>query len=162
VRLLRGGVRWAGRRHGAVGSVDGLRGVLREADQYHSNVPKWRLSRERLRPAPPRCVGGQSRSVKPSRGHGRSDVRATRKRLSAHRRRTLSNFKRTPPYKPPCRSWWELHALLTSHLKARGFSSASLIALRVLSEGVDGALSTVMVAFYLAVDDARVEWARRR
>jgi hypothetical protein len=58
-------------------------------------------------------------------------------------------------------SWWDLHALLTDHLKRRGFSSASLIALRLLSEGIDGALSTVLLAFYLAIDDARQEWRRR-
>jgi hypothetical protein len=100
--------------------------------------------------------------VKRRPAHSSHDVRATSKRSSAHRRLTLSDLKHTHAYKPLGRSWWELHVLLTSHLRRRGFASASLIALRVLSEGVDGALSTVMLAFYLAVDDARVEWNRRR
>lgn len=100
-----------------------------------------------------------ARSVRRSPGQRRSDVRATRRRSSAHRRKRLSHLKATHPYKLE-RSWWQLHALLTDHLKRRGFSSAALIASRLLSEGIDGALSTVLLAFYLAVEDARLEWQR--
>ena len=58
-------------------------------------------------------------------------------------------------------SWWELHAVLTEHLKRRGFNGASLIALRVLSEGTQSALSTVLLAFYWALEDAAAEWKHR-
>jgi len=58
-------------------------------------------------------------------------------------------------------SWWTLHALLTENLRRRGFASASLIALRILTEGVESGLAVVMLAYYTAVDDARVEWKRR-
>lgn len=91
----------------------------------------------------------------------RRDVRATRKRSTARRRKALSHFKRTPPYKPSV-SWWDLHALLTAELRSRGFASASLIALRILTEGVESGLYVVMLAYYTAVDDARQEWRRRR
>ena len=58
-------------------------------------------------------------------------------------------------------SWWELHTVLTEHLKHRGFNGAALIALRVLSEGVYPALTSVLLAYWMAIEDARVEWRRR-
>lgn len=58
-------------------------------------------------------------------------------------------------------SAWALVNLLAEHFKRRGFGGANLIALRVVSEGVESALAVVLVAFYVALDDARQEWAHR-
>ena len=54
-----------------------------------------------------------------------------------------------------------MHTVLTEHLKHRGFNGAALIALRVLSEGVYPALTSVLLAYWMAIEDARVEWRRR-
>ena len=97
-----------------------------------------------------------ARSVRRSAAHRRCDVRATEKRSAARRRKGLSNFRWSLPYKPSV-SWWMAHGILTRHFANRGFSFPSLLALRVLSEGVQPALSTVLLAFWLAVRDADEE-----
>lgn len=91
-----------------------------------------------------------------SAAHRRCDVRAAEKRSVARSRKGLSNFRSTLPYKPSV-SWWTAHGILTRHFASRGFSCASLLALRVLSEGVYPALSTVLLSFWLAVRDADEE-----
>jgi len=59
-------------------------------------------------------------------------------------------------------SWWALHAALAENFKRRGFSCGGLLALRVLSEGIYPALTTVLLAYWLAVEDTRQEWKLRR
>ena len=51
--------------------------------------------------------------------------------------------------------------MLTAHLKHRGFNGASLVALRVMTEGIESGLLTVLLAFYWSIEDARAEWRRR-
>ncbi len=89
-----------------------------------------------------------------------SEVLAQDDLSSGRGREALPRFKPTHPYEPSLSSW-AVHALLTEHLKRRGFSGASLIALRILSEGVESGLSTVLLAFHWAVRDARDEWELR-
>jgi len=58
------------------------------------------------------------------------------------------------PQQPPL-TWWKLHALLAENFRRRGFSCGSLLALRVLSEGLYPALSIVLLAYWLGVSDRR-------
>jgi hypothetical protein len=94
--------------------------------------------------------------VRVSSGRAVSDVGAHARRSSALGRRKVSRSRLTHPYRPPC-SWWDAHAVLTRSFARRGFSFPSLLALRVLSEGVYPALSTVLLGFWLAVRDADEE-----
>lgn len=97
-----------------------------------------------------------ARNMKRSPGTRRPDVHAKKDFSSAHRRKVGSHFKWTHPYKLS-RSAWDVHALLTYHLERRGFNGASFIALRVMSEGVESALSTVLLSFHWALEDVREE-----
>lgn len=56
---------------------------------------------------------------------------------------------------------WDYHNLLTENLKARGFSMASLVALRCLTEGTESGLHLVKLAFFNALHDTAEAWAMR-
>jgi hypothetical protein len=51
--------------------------------------------------------------------------------------------------------------VLAENFKRRGFSCGGLLALRVLSEGIESALTTVLLAYYMAIEDTRQEWKDR-
>lgn len=51
--------------------------------------------------------------------------------------------------------------LLADHLRAHGFTAADYLALAVVAQGKEPALSVVLLAFYDALRDAEDEWRRR-
>jgi hypothetical protein len=118
-------------------------------------LTEWPQHAQRSRVANLQSWTSESRSVRRSAAHRRCDVRAAEKRSVARSRKGLSNFRSTLPYKPSV-SWWTAHGILTRHFASRGFSFPSLLALRVLSEGVHPALSTVLVGR----QSSRVRFAR--
>jgi len=59
------------------------------------------------------------------------------------------------------RTSFDLVALLASNLKRRGFQCGHLLALRAVSQGVEQALSTILLAFWFALDETEGEWSRR-
>jgi hypothetical protein len=117
----------------------------------------WRLNRKGALVAKRRRRQSASRSSDIPPEWRRSRCSRVGRSRGHHKSKPSARVTLPYPYKPSA-SWWSLHALLTQHLKRRGFECASLIALRILSEGIDGAVSTVLIAFYLAVDDARQQW----
>lgn len=61
----------------------------------------------------------------------------------------------------PAVKQWEFAELLASCLKNRGISCGSLVALRVLSEGIESGMALVQMAYLSALDDAREAWRVR-
>lgn len=104
-----------------------------------------------------------SRNVRPSSAVGGPEVHARDWATSVRRRKKLSNVRQdTPLLAQHDSSAWEFVELLTQHLRRRGFSAGSILALRVVTEGIDSAISTLLLAFHWSVQDARAEWSLRK
>jgi len=61
----------------------------------------------------------------------------------------------------PAPSAWEFQRVLADHLRVRGIACADLVALRVMTEGVESGLMVVQQAFLSAVEAAREYWRGR-